>query len=267
MRRVLVCVVGLVALGMMTSGCATMIHGKTQRIDISTSPSGAKVTARGQVITSPGSMEVRRSRYYTMVVSKDGYRTAKVTLKQRQSMWSLLDFPAGLFLFFGATMGLDGAMGGLFTQDPDEITTTLTKLAPGQSAAAPNDSRIVTRPDLTTGSVFESVGDANRVRVCFFLTRGSTTPEIRVSDGDDAIGVLKDGTFVCWERKPGPVTVTVDMGLSRRTTQLTTVGGKTYFLQLPNQFCKAADIIDENAARRLTSTHRPVPKEDYVPFD
>ena len=86
-------------------------------------------------------------------------------------------------------------------------------------------------------------------------------------DGDDSIAALKLKNFICWERKPGVVSVVLDMGANRSATELITEGGKSYFLDIQGRISPKPAIISERYARELIKNSTPVSKADYIPFD
>jgi hypothetical protein len=56
------------------SGCATIIHGTTQDIEINTDPSGADLLVDGQKrYKSPATISLARRDEHIVEVSKDGY--------------------------------------------------------------------------------------------------------------------------------------------------------------------------------------------------
>ncbi len=72
-----------VAAAFFLSGCATIVSGSTQKVAVTSQPSGAKVTADGKMTaTTPTDFTLERKSDHTLEFSKDGYKTATVLLKR-----------------------------------------------------------------------------------------------------------------------------------------------------------------------------------------
>ncbi len=71
----------ITALGL--SGCATIVSGTTQRVAVTSQPTGAKVTADGKMTsTTPTDFTLERKTDHALEFSKEGYKTATVMLKR-----------------------------------------------------------------------------------------------------------------------------------------------------------------------------------------
>ncbi len=67
----------------MMSGCATIVSGTTQKVAVTSQPTGAKVTADGKMAaTTPTDFTLERKSDHTLEFSKEGYKTATVMLKR-----------------------------------------------------------------------------------------------------------------------------------------------------------------------------------------
>lgn len=100
MRRAVATVVAL-----LSAGCATIFHGRTQRIEVVTDPPGATAVAGGQRISTPGFLLLRRDQTDLEIrIVKEGYAARTVRLTRRVSglVWANLGW-AGLGLAVGAT--------------------------------------------------------------------------------------------------------------------------------------------------------------------
>jgi hypothetical protein len=100
MRRAVV-----LAVALLPAGCATIFHGRTQRIEIVTDPPGATAVAGGQRVSTPGFLLLRRDQTdFEIRIEKDGYAPKTVRLTRRVSglVWANLGW-AGLGLAVGAT--------------------------------------------------------------------------------------------------------------------------------------------------------------------
>ena len=64
-----------------STGCATMVRGSSEMVDIETTPTKAKVTlSTGHTCYSPCSIDVRRKGDITVTVEMDGYETFETVL-------------------------------------------------------------------------------------------------------------------------------------------------------------------------------------------
>ena len=100
MRRVV-----LMAAALLSADCATIFHGRMQRIEIVTDPPGATAVAAGASVTSPGFLRLRRDATDLEIwVEKEGYVSKTVRLARRVSglVWTNLGW-AGLGAAIGAT--------------------------------------------------------------------------------------------------------------------------------------------------------------------
>lgn len=61
------------------SGCATIVSGTTQKVSLSTQPSGAEAKADGNLtLKTPALITLERKMDHTIEVSKEGYKTVTV---------------------------------------------------------------------------------------------------------------------------------------------------------------------------------------------
>lgn len=131
MRVSLVGVGFLLALVALSSGCATIVNGKTQEISIASVPPGATVMIDGtQTVLTPTKVALRRNKDYVLTFMKDGYQTQVVPVTGVLSGWLL-----GNIVFGGLIGGgVDAATGAGFTLTPESISIVMQPLQPGQVA-------------------------------------------------------------------------------------------------------------------------------------
>ena len=104
------------------TACATMMHGSSQDVGISSNPTGATVTVDNQ---SPGQTPyiAHLSRKDNHVVKLDlaGYAPAELTLTRKTSGWVWGN------IVFGGLIGLavDAMTGGLYNLTPEQLSATL----------------------------------------------------------------------------------------------------------------------------------------------
>ena len=97
----------LLAMPILTGGCATVFQGTRQKIEILTDPPGATATAADQQITTPGVLKLPRKGFNSEIrIEKEGFTPKTVRLERRPSnlVWlNLIGIPAGI---------VAGAVGG-----------------------------------------------------------------------------------------------------------------------------------------------------------
>ncbi len=152
----------LIFIGLITS-CASIVHGPYQIIDISSQPTGAKITIDGKDYgTTPNSVELRRmgrfvdepaeKNEYAVKVEMDGYLPYEVKINRR------LD---GLFfgnILFGGLIGIiiDASNGSMYMLTPEQIDAQMAKT----SAMNYNkiDDRIYIAVSLNIDPAWERIG-------------------------------------------------------------------------------------------------------------
>lgn len=131
MRLTLLC--GLVvSFASLLSGCASIVHGSSQDISVSSDPPGATVrTADGGPFTTPCKITMKRNKDQVLAVTKDGYQTQQVQISS-----VLAGAVAGNIIFGGIIGGaVDAATGAAWRLEPEAIAVTLIALRPGEAAA------------------------------------------------------------------------------------------------------------------------------------
>ena len=112
------------ALGLLLFGCATIIHGTKQRIGISSSPTGAKVSVDNDSVgVTPLFVNLKRKDDYIVTIELPGYQKAQLTITSSVSGWVWGN------IVFGGLIGLaiDAASGGLYELSPDQLNAELKK--------------------------------------------------------------------------------------------------------------------------------------------
>ena len=128
MRLAALVLFALACLSTMCGGCATIVHGSSQVVEIRTEPAGATVRLdNGSTYTTPASVKLERKKDYVLSISKDGYQTQTVPLNSVLSGWLV-----GNIVFGGLIGGgVDAISGAAYTLTPENISIALTPLAPG----------------------------------------------------------------------------------------------------------------------------------------
>lgn len=120
----------IVALGLLgaTAGCATMVKGRTQVVDVRSSPAGATVRVQptSEVLTTPCRMVLSRKSSYVVRIEKNGYETQSVTLlsKASSSLWRNAVWVHPIGWIIGVSIDLGTGSG--YDLQPDEVNVTLS---------------------------------------------------------------------------------------------------------------------------------------------
>ncbi|MCX8070885.1 MAG: PEGA domain-containing protein [Candidatus Binatia bacterium] len=119
-------------LGFILSGCATLISGPTQRVQIVSDPPGAVAKIGVREVTTPATVELSRKTSYRVTIEKDGYEPAQREISRRtnnQVYWNLL---AG-----GMVLGMlvDLSSGAFYELDPPVIQVSLIPKGEGPQAS------------------------------------------------------------------------------------------------------------------------------------
>jgi hypothetical protein len=99
---------------LLASGCATAFHGRSQKVEVVTSPPGAIAEALGQKIRTPGMLRLPREAPFVQIrIQKEGYSPQIVRLDRTGSgavWWNLAGIPVGLAAgVAGSTLGSLGS--------------------------------------------------------------------------------------------------------------------------------------------------------------
>ena len=115
---------GLIAGLALVTGCASIMHGTSQKIGISSSPTGANVIVdnmpRG---TTPVFVDLKRDSEHIVTIQMPGYEKAQLTITKSVSGWVWGN------IVFGGLIGLavDAISGGLYTLSPEQVNAELHK--------------------------------------------------------------------------------------------------------------------------------------------
>lgn len=112
-------------LGAFTSSCATIIHGTTQRVPVSSVPSGARVAVNeSTAFTTPTALELSRKEHHTLQFSLEGYHPEVVKLESVTSGVVMGNILLGGLIGWG----VDAASGAQYRLVPESIHVTLRPL-------------------------------------------------------------------------------------------------------------------------------------------
>ncbi len=121
----------------MSSGCATIMHGTTQDIGITTDPFGADLLVDGKDrYKSPATITMSRKDPHLVEVSKDGYQKETINIKQTMSLATAGDVLAGGLIGY-AVDAATGAQCQLVPENAHVHLRPLTDQAVTPSQEAP----------------------------------------------------------------------------------------------------------------------------------
>jgi len=113
-------------------GCATLMSGVQQKIEVSSSPEGAQVVCDGgQRTVTPGVILVQKRAHHRLTFSKPGYLPVSVELPRRVQ-WLVL---GDVFFLILPGLVIDFLGGGAFAL-PEQMKVRLTPAPAGYLEAA-----------------------------------------------------------------------------------------------------------------------------------
>jgi hypothetical protein len=117
------------------SGCATLVHGTTQKIPVNSEPPGAECSMAGNITryTTPCEVELSRKQDHLITIKKDGYHPETVEVKK-----VLSGAVAGNILGGGLIgWGVDASNGAQNRLVPETINVTLKSEKASQPGSDP----------------------------------------------------------------------------------------------------------------------------------
>jgi len=135
-------VIPLIISGLHIIGCATVTRGTKEVLEIKTSPAGAEVTVmkvkeekidpefKKLTGTTPTSFKLSRKHPYKVIVEKDGYESAEVSVNTQVTDAASSKMAGNLCLLYGACIGagVDAASGAMNKFVPNPIDIHLVAL-------------------------------------------------------------------------------------------------------------------------------------------
>ena len=121
--KVVVVATGVV-LSLLVAGCASIMHGTSQDIGFSSTPTGATITVDNQTHgKTPSVVKLSRKDHHLVRIDLDGYQPFEVTITRSVSGWVWGN------IVFGGLIGLavDAISGGLYKLSPEQLHAELSK--------------------------------------------------------------------------------------------------------------------------------------------
>jgi len=117
----------IVCLAFFSESCATIMHGSSQDLAISSNPSGATVTVDGQPTgKTPVIAKLGRGDTHKIRIELPGYEPYETAVTKSVSGWVWGN------ILFGGLIGLavDAMSGGLYYLNPEQVTGEMRKMEP-----------------------------------------------------------------------------------------------------------------------------------------
>ncbi len=106
------------------AGCASALHGTTEKIAFASEPPGASVIVDGNSVgTTPAEIELARHNAHAVKIEKAGYLPYEVTTSTTFNRWALADYL--LALVFPPIILIEYIDDGSYEIEPHEVTAHL----------------------------------------------------------------------------------------------------------------------------------------------
>ena len=136
-------------------GCATIMHGTSQDIGITSRPTGAQVTVDNKSFgKTPVVAALSRKDHHIVKIELEGYETFEATITRSTSGWVWGN------IVFGGLIGLavDAITGGLYKLNPEQVEGALASKTSGDIG---KDDQLVITVVLKADPTWEKVGALN----------------------------------------------------------------------------------------------------------
>lgn len=150
MKKILA--VTLLSAAFITAGCASIMHGTTQKVGISSSPTGASVSIDNKTYGStPLFADLKRGSEHIVSIEMPGYEKSQLTITKSVSGWVW-----GNIIFGGLIgLGVDAISGGLYNLSPEQLNTELKNAG---STVSVNEAGIVVVAVLQPNPAWNKIG-------------------------------------------------------------------------------------------------------------
>lgn len=133
-------VAALALAGLLQQGCATIFHGKSQTINVTSDPPGGLVTVGGNTFLTPAQITLRRDSDYTLIATKQGYQDGTGSLERSVDWYTFLGN-----IIFGGLIGwaIDFSSGSAYELSPETVTIRMMAVQNPSGAIYSDPSRPV----------------------------------------------------------------------------------------------------------------------------
>lgn len=108
------------------TGCATIIHGTSQKIAVASSPTGATVSDGVHHLQTPAVIELKRKTDHILTISKPGYETVTIPVTHVVSSAVAANIFGPGFIGWG----IDALTGAQWELVPETVSVALRPLLP-----------------------------------------------------------------------------------------------------------------------------------------
>ncbi|MBM3328166.1 MAG: PEGA domain-containing protein [Calditrichaeota bacterium] len=109
-------------------GCATILTGTSQNVNISSAPAKARVTIDTRYMgETPVVAELKKGENHTILVEMEGYETAAIAVSKSVNGWWIVGDVVLMSYLFWLGLGIDFATGAIYKLTPDNIDVNLRK--------------------------------------------------------------------------------------------------------------------------------------------
>ena len=128
-----------------SQGCASVINGNSQKIGISSEPTGAMVCVdQQQRGPTPIFVDLARKDTHIVRVEMQGYKPHETTLTRHASGWVWGNLALGGLIGFG----VDAASGGIYRLEPEQVHAQLVPLEPTEKTEKTSAVELTKTADL-----------------------------------------------------------------------------------------------------------------------
>lgn len=121
-KTALTLLLGLSTIASLT-GCATIVHGTSQSVAITSNPANASVWIdRAYAGNTPVIVDMSRRDSHIVTIELEGYKPYEVVFSRHLSGWGFGNMAFGGFV----GLAVDAVTGGLYTLTPDQINVELS---------------------------------------------------------------------------------------------------------------------------------------------
>lgn len=145
------------------AGCASIIHGSMQNVDITSQPIGARIYIDGEDLgKTPHTVSLRRKGrakgdkskkdFYAVKIELDGYYPYELKIKREMDGWFLGN------LLFGGVIGviIDASNGSMYKLTPDQI---IAQMKGANTMIDTDNGQLYVSVTLTADPAWEKIGE------------------------------------------------------------------------------------------------------------
>ncbi len=118
-------------------GCATVVSGNVQEVELRSQPPGAQAVIRSndglvQEVTTPAKVVLRTGPTHVVTVSAPGYRSATAVVGKTINWWAILGGPLAMY---------DWVSGAIYDLDPGVLELRLPPAPPEAATTGPSEGK------------------------------------------------------------------------------------------------------------------------------